>query len=168
MAINGNLAFQSGAMYLVNISPTAASLANVTGNASLNGMVEAVVAPGSYNSKTTYDILHAASISGTFAGFTVVNAPGFSGTLTYQPNDVLLSLTANLGANAGLNPNQQNITNPINNVFNNGGALPPGFQNLFNLSGPQLANALTQIDGEAATGAAGRLPADDAVFGRHA
>jgi uncharacterized protein with beta-barrel porin domain len=153
MAINGNLAFQSGAMYLVNISPTAASLANVTGNASLNGMVEAVVAPGSYNSKTTYDILHAASISGTFAGFTVVNAPGFSGTLTYQPNDVLLSLTANLGANAGLNPNQQNVANPINNVFNNGGALPPGFQNLFNLSGPQLANALTQIDGEAATGA---------------
>ena len=30
MAINGNLAFQPGAMYLVNISPTAASRANVT------------------------------------------------------------------------------------------------------------------------------------------
>ena len=153
MAINGNLAFQPGAMYLVNISPTAASRANVTANASLNGMVEAAIAPGSYNSKTTYDILHAASISGTFAGFTVVNAPGFSGTLTYQPNDVLLSLTANLGANAGVAPNQRNVANPINNAFNNGGGLPPGFQNLFNLSGPQLANSLTQIDGEAATGA---------------
>jgi uncharacterized protein with beta-barrel porin domain len=151
MAINGNLAFQSGAMYLVNISPTAASLANVTGNASLNGMAEAVIAPGSYNSKTIYDIFHAASISGTFAGFTVVNAPGFSGTLTYQPNDVLLTLTANLGANARLN--QQSVASPINNVFNNGGALPSGFQNLFNLSGPQVANALSQLDGEAATGA---------------
>ena len=104
MAINGNLAFQPGAMYLVNISPTAASRANVTANASLNGMVEAAIAPGSYNSKTTYDILHPASISGTFAGFTVVNAPGFSGTLTYQPNDVLLSLTANMGAMLGSLP----------------------------------------------------------------
>ena len=57
------------------------------------------------------------------------------------------------GANAGVAPNQRNVANPINNAFNNGGGLPPGFQNLFNLSGPQLANSLTQIDGEAATGA---------------
>jgi uncharacterized protein with beta-barrel porin domain len=153
MTITGNLAFQSGAAYLVNINSTTASRANVTGNASLNGMVEAALAPGSYNSKTTYDILHAGSISGAFAGFTAVNAPGFSGTLTYQPNDVLLSLTANLGANAGLTSNQQNVANVVNSAFNNGATLPPAFQNLFNLSGPQLANALTQIDGEAATGA---------------
>ena len=153
MTINGNLGFQPGGMYLVNLSPTAASRANVTGNASLNGMVEAVLTPGTYSSKTTYDILHTASMSGTFAGFTVVNAPGLSGTLTYQPNDVLLSLTAILGANAGLGSNQQSVANVINNVFNNGGALPAGFQNLFSLSGPQLAGALAQVDGEAATGA---------------
>jgi Autotransporter beta-domain len=148
MTINGNLAFQPGAMLLTDVSPAAASGAIVTGNASLNGMVEAVVAPGSYNSKTTYDILHAASLGGAFAGVTFVNAPGLSGTLTYQPNDVLLSLTANLGA--GLSSNQQNVGNVINNVFNNCGALPPGFQNLFYLSG---TNGLAQIDGEAATGA---------------
>jgi hypothetical protein len=131
MAVNGNLAFQPGSMLLTYLSPTAASRANVTGNASLNGMVEAVVAPGSYNSKTTYDVFHATNISGTFAGVTVVNAPGLSGTLTYQPNDVLLSLTAILGVNAGLSSNQQSVANVVNNAFNNGATLPAGFLNLF-------------------------------------
>jgi hypothetical protein len=41
----------------------------------------------------------------------------------------------------------------IDSYFNNGGALPAGFINLFNLSGAPLANALTQLDGEDATGA---------------
>ena len=52
-----------------------------------------------------------------------------------------------------LNQNQQNIANAIDTYFNSGGALPAGFINLFNLSGAPLANALTQLDGEDATGA---------------
>src|SRR5262249_13478474 len=43
--------------------------------------------------------------------------------------------------------------NAINGFFNNGGTLPPGFFALFNLTGGNLANALTLISGEAATGA---------------
>ena len=41
----------------------------------------------------------------------------------------------------------------INTFFNNGGALPPNFLPLFDLTGGNLANALSQLSGEAATGA---------------
>ena len=47
----------------------------------------------------------------------------------------------------------QGVANVINNAFNSGGTLPAGFANLFGLSGGALGNALSQLDGEAATGA---------------
>jgi hypothetical protein len=96
MTITGNLAFQSGAIYLVNISPTTASRANVGGAVTLNGAVQGLLLPGSCSGETTYDILDPPSISGKFTGFTAINELGFGGTLTYTPTDVLLNLTANL------------------------------------------------------------------------
>ena len=41
MTVAGNLAFQSGALYLVQVNSSTASLANVTGTASLAGTVDA-------------------------------------------------------------------------------------------------------------------------------
>jgi hypothetical protein len=41
---------------------------------------------------------------------------------------------------------------PLNNYFNNGDTLTPRFASLFGLAGPKLANALTELDGEVATG----------------
>ena len=49
--------------------------------------------------------------------------------------------------------NQCNVANAIDAFFNNGGALPPAFANLFGLTGVNLGNALTLLSGEAATGA---------------
>src|SRR5690606_11998674 len=49
--------------------------------------------------------------------------------------------------------NQQNVATAISDVFNGSGALPPAFQSLFGLTGSALTGALTQISGEAATGA---------------
>jgi uncharacterized protein YhjY with autotransporter beta-barrel domain len=71
---------------------------------------------------------------------------------TYSADDVFLNLKAAIPL-TGLNVNQQNVATAINNFFNSGGALPPSFANLFNLTGGNLANALTQTDGEDATGA---------------
>ena len=152
MAVLGNLAFQSGAIYVAQINPQAASLANVSGTATLSGgNVLAAIAPGDYVQKQ-YHILHAAGgLNGTFATATS-SAPGFVANLDYTPTDVFLSLTAGLGAGGGLNVNQANVANAVNNFFNGGGALPPGFSPLFRLSGNGLANALTQLSGEAATG----------------
>ena len=158
MTITGTLAFQSGATYVVNLGPTTASRVNVASTVSLAGAVQGILTPGSYSTKTTYDILDPLpphSITGTFTGFSSPNAPGFGGILTYTSNDVLLNLTANLGAGGGLSGNQQNVASAINSFFNNGGTLPASLFPVFGLTGTSLGNALTQLDGEAATGAQG-------------
>jgi uncharacterized protein YhjY with autotransporter beta-barrel domain len=49
--------------------------------------------------------------------------------------------------------NAVNVAGGIDNFSNNGGNLPPNFANLSNLSGFQLVNALTQLDGETSTDA---------------
>jgi autotransporter-associated beta strand protein len=160
MMVSGNLAFQSGAMYLVQISPSSASSATVTGTASLTGATaNAQFVSGSYVAKQ-YDILHSGGLNGsTFAALGTTNLPaGFAANLSYTPTDVLLNLTATLGqpgfsalGTSGLNVNQQNVATSLNNFFNGGGTLPPNFLSVFGLTGGNLATALTQLSGEAAT-----------------
>ena len=152
MSIAGNLVFQSGATYAISLNPTTSTLANVTGTASLAGTVNANFAAGTYGKKQ-YTILTSAGLGGTtFSGLTT-NMPGFNSTLSYNADDVFLNLSASLGQSSALNVNQQNVATALNNFFNSGGAVPPGFMSVFGLSGANLANALTQLDGEDATGA---------------
>jgi autotransporter-associated beta strand protein len=154
MTVSGNLAFQSGAIYLVSLNPSAATFANVTGTASLAGTVKAFFALGSYAVSKTYDILHSAGLNNTKFSGLVGAPPNFQSNLTYTPTDVLLTLTATLGAlNGSLNDNQQNVATAMNNFFNSGGTLPPNFAAIFGLTGPTLANALSQLDGEVSTDA---------------
>jgi uncharacterized protein with beta-barrel porin domain len=155
MTISGNLAFQSGAIYLVQINPSTASLANVSGTATLAGTLSASFAPGNYTTKQ-YDILHSAGLGGTtFNALTTNLLAGFLSKLSYTSTDVFLNLTAALGQQnpgAPLPSNQQGVANSINNFFNNGGTLPPGFSTLFGLTGNNLMSALSQVSGETATG----------------
>jgi outer membrane autotransporter protein len=55
--------------------------------------------------------------------------------------------------NGGLSQNQFNVATTLNSFFNNGGALPSSFLNVFGLTGSNLTNALTLLSGEPATGA---------------
>jgi hypothetical protein len=41
----------------------------------------------------------------------------------------------------------------LSGAVNGGTTLPPALSNLFGLTGPALTNALSQLNGEAATGA---------------
>lgn len=50
--------------------------------------------------------------------------------------------------------NERAVATAIDNFVSNGGTLPLAFMNLFNLSSADLANALSQISGEAGTGIA--------------
>lgn len=151
MTVAGNLAFQSGAIYLVQLTPAAASEAMISGTATLAGTVDTQFAPGSYM-KRSYTILSAnGGRSGTFDNL-VTNLPGFAQSLSYTSTDVILSLSGALGNGTPLNQNQQNVASTLNNFFNNGGALPPGFVGLFGLAGANLGNALSLLDGEVATG----------------
>ena len=170
----GSLAFQSGAFYVVQLNPATASTTNVTGTASLAGTVLAAFAPGSYVSRQ-YTILTAAGgVTGTFGALATLGLPaGFGARLAYVGNDAILNLKAQLVPDPNppipippipdgptLPPppplftvNQINVGRAIDNFFNNGGALPPAFVPLFGLAGGNLATALDQISGEAATGA---------------
>jgi autotransporter-associated beta strand protein len=148
MTIAGNLALQSGTSYQVYLNPSSTTFANVTGTASLNGNVLASFASGSYVSKQ-YTILTATGGLGgtTFAGLINTGLPsGASDSLSYDPDHVYLNLKAGFTQYTGLNINQQNVANALSNYFNSTGGIPAAF---FGLS----ANGLTQIDGEAATGA---------------
>jgi uncharacterized protein with beta-barrel porin domain len=161
LTISGNLAFRSGAFYLVQVNPTLATNANVSGTATLTGgTVKTVFSPGTYVVKS-YDILHAAGGLGgtTFTGVADQTLSGFTQSLSYTGDDVLLNLTASLGTTpSGLTPtplngNQQAVANGLNGYFNRGGALPPNFLPIFTSTGSNLAHALSQADGEDATGA---------------
>jgi outer membrane autotransporter protein len=173
MTVAGNLAFQSGALYLVQVNPSTASSANVTAGATLAGTVQAAFASGSYMARN-YTILSAAGgLNGTFNALTTTNLPaGFTASLSYTPAAATLNLTATLGQPSGpsgsgalgggpsgpsalacaFSINQCNVANALNAFFNNGGALPPAFVTIFGLTGGNLANALTLLSGEAATG----------------
>jgi len=162
ITVQGNLAFQSGALYLVQVNPSTASSTDVTagGSATLAGTVQAAFASGSYVART-YTILSAAGgLNGTtFNTLTTSNLPaGFTASLSYTATDAILNLTAILGGpsavgTGGLSGNQLNVANSLNAFFNNGGTLPPSFVGIFGLTGGNLANALSQLSGEAATGA---------------
>jgi len=145
MAIVGNLAFQSGALYLVQLNPATSSLASVTGAATLTGAtVNASFAGGSYVAKQ-YTILTATGgVSGTFNALASTNLPtGFTSTLSYDGTDAFLNLA--LGMSSNLSTNQQNVANALTGFFNANGSIPAVF------GGLTLAG-LTQASGETATG----------------
>ena len=152
LTVQGNLVLTAAASYLVEVSPTAADRTNVTGTAALAGTVSALFASGTYITRT-YTILSAAGgRSGTFGSLTTAGLPaGFAASLSYTSTDAIVNLVATLGA-SGLSINQQNVAGALNNFFNNGGALPANFLPIFNLTGSNLGNALSQLSGEAATG----------------
>lgn len=154
LTINGFLTFNSGSIFALQVTPAAASKAVVTGAASLAGTVQATFGSGSYLTKN-YTILSAGSVSGTFDAFTTVGLPtNVTASLDYSvANTVMLDLVAGLRKGGGLNGNQQNVANALDTYFNSGGSLPPGFVTIFGLTGSNLSNALTQLSGEAATGA---------------
>jgi autotransporter-associated beta strand protein len=160
MTVAGNLAFQSGALYRVQVTPSTSSSANVSGTATLTGGgVQAAFVPGSYVQKS-YDILHATGgLGGTTFGGVSGNVPaGFTESLSYSATDAFLNLTAVLGGpgalpGGGLPGNQQNVANALNTFFNNGGTLPPNFVTIFGLTGGNLSAALSQLSGEASSDA---------------
>ena len=161
MTVVGNLSFQSGAIYLVQVTPTANSATNVVGapaTATIGGGTVVANLPLGTDHVSHTLLTAAGGRTGTFAGLRVNGDFDGTASLTYDPNHVFLTIVGDelLATPPGANVNQQNVVNSINNFILNSPAnteLPPQFQILANLSGPALLNALTQLDGEVATGA---------------
>jgi uncharacterized protein with beta-barrel porin domain len=153
MTIAGNLAFSPGANYQVYLNALSSTFANAGGTASLAGTVSANFAPNISPAKS-YVILQSAGLNGTtFSGINTTGLPtGFTSNLDYSANDVFLNVSAAI-SQTGLSVNQRNIAQALNNFFNNGGTLPSSYSTTFNLTGTNLANALSQLDGETAVDA---------------
>ena len=148
MSVATNLAFQSGAFYLVQISDNVASFATVAGTASLGGAtVQANFNTSTGNLLKQYIILTAAGgVSGTFGALMGANFPApLKPNLSYDANDVFLNLALNYNQLGHLNINQQNVGTALANSFNANGSIPSIFTTL-------SPAALSQVAGEAATG----------------
>nr|WP_249816290.1 autotransporter domain-containing protein [Bradyrhizobium sp. 138] len=152
-----SLTMTAASTYLVQVSGATSDKTVVTGIAAINGKV--VVDPVTrLSATTTYTIMTAGTVSGTFSGVEFLSATSFArnARLSYVGNDVLLTLDPSLLSPllpGSANINQRNVAAGIDNGLSGGGALPAGFNALFALSGQPLLNALTQASGETATGA---------------
>jgi uncharacterized protein with beta-barrel porin domain len=155
--VSGSLAFTSGALYIVNLRGANASQINVTGTATLAGIV-GVQANTRVTQKTTFTILTSSGLNGTtFSGVTLRFTNGFARnpTLSYVGNNVLLTvdpglLSPTLPTNASAN--QVKVAGAIDNGLLAGNNLSNAFSTIFNPTGAALLNGLTQLSGETATG----------------
>lgn len=154
LTITGNLAFQSAAIYRVNVAPSASSSVNVTGSATLGGAtVNAVFSNASYINRL-YSILTAnGGVSGTFASNVInTNLPtGFKTSLSYDANHAYLNVSLDMmpgtsptNPGGGMSGNQQAVGNMMMNSFNANGGIPMVY-------GMLNAAGLTQASGELAT-----------------
>jgi autotransporter-associated beta strand protein len=151
MTVAGNLAFQSGAIYLVQVSTLGMTSANVSGTAFLGGTVTVAASAGWQHWTVIKSILHAGALNGTFAG---VNAPsGFDASLSYSLTDVTLTISGGFSSDLALSRNHAALVAAHDGYFYNGGAVPARFGAVAALTGDGLARGLTELSGETPTGA---------------
>ncbi|MFB9266487.1 autotransporter domain-containing protein [Bradyrhizobium erythrophlei] len=151
-----SLTMTAAATYLVKVTGTISDKVIVTGTANIAGKV--VVDPlERLTKKTTYTIVNAGTLSGTFgsASLLIANNLARNPVLSYVGNDVLLSLdpgllSPNLPANASTN--HRNVAGAIDNGLLGGANLSNAFSAIFNLSDDNLLKGLTQLSGETAAG----------------
>ena len=151
----GSLTMTAASTYLVQISGATSDKTVVTATAAIAGKVN--VDPLKHiGSTTTYTILNAGTLAGTFSSASVINNFARNARLSYVGNDVLLTVDAGLLSPilpAGAAVNQKNVAAGVDNAILSGATLPASFNALFTLSGNDLLNALKQVSGETATGA---------------
>src|SRR5262249_25012721 len=92
LTVNGNLVFAAASLYMVEVQGSTADRTNVSGTASLAGIVGVSYLGGKL--APSYTILSAAAgRTGAFDSLVAPNLPGFvTASLGYTPTDVLLNL----------------------------------------------------------------------------
>jgi uncharacterized protein with beta-barrel porin domain len=150
--ITGSLSLAAGANYAVAVTPTAASLTNVSGTASINGTLTTSLSSGAYTAGQRYTVLTATGgVSGTFAALTTAAPSYLKPRVGYDANNVFLfldqvSLAPTLFS--GASANQKAVASTIDAAIAKGAVPNASFTALYGLSGPALASALDQISGQ--------------------
>ena len=109
LTVSGNFT-QSGGTYVVEANPQGQSdRVNVGGTATINGgTVQLVAAPGNYGTSTTYTILNATGgVSGAYSGVSS-NFAFLTPSLSYNANNVFLTLALQGNAFSGFGGNTVN------------------------------------------------------------
>jgi autotransporter-associated beta strand protein len=155
LTVNDFLEFCSCTFYNVKVTSTGSDLTQVVpfsggpAAAALEGTVRVVSLNNSYKFNSPYTILTAQGGFFSTQFDSLITPTGINGSLSYTATDVNLTLMSALGQLQGLNVNQRNVANALDNVFNTTGN-SGGLGGIF--SGNILQN-LTQVSGELATGA---------------
>ncbi|WP_211912076.1 autotransporter outer membrane beta-barrel domain-containing protein [Tardiphaga alba] len=154
LTVSAGLTMTAAAAYLVEVSGAASDKTIVGGTATITGKVS-VDSLTRLSATTSYTIMTAGTLTGTFDSVMLTNNYARNARLSYVGNDVILTLDPGL-----LSPtlpgmptiNQRNVAAGIDRGLVNNTATPPGIDALFALSGNDLLHALTQVSGETATG----------------
>ncbi len=154
LTVQGSLTMTAASTYIVQVSGKSSTWANVTGTATIAGALT-ITPLARLTATTTYTIIDAGTLTGTFDSASVTNAFARNARLSYVGGDVLLTLDPSLLSPilpGNANDNQRSVAAGIDNALLSGANLSKGFDALFGLSGSNLLNALTQISGETVTG----------------
>jgi subtilase-type serine protease len=162
LTIQGNLQFNPGSTYLVQLAPGATSLTNVSGTATIapGSQAAAFFAPGIYTVGSRTAVLTTApnGLSGTFGSISF-NSAGINvrPTLSYDGQDVFMTLAqAQLPTvPAGTPSNGVNVASALSSFIASGGTLPAALQNLYplSLSSAAYSATLNQLAGQTPTAA---------------
>ncbi|GLQ81109.1 autotransporter [Mesorhizobium huakuii] len=148
--VGNAIKFDPGSIYQVQVNAAGASdLIAAGGTATINGgTVEAQAAAGKYAASTQYAILTAAGgVSGTKYTAVTVDSPFLKASLSYDLNDVFLTLdriNANAFHDIGATPNEQAAGSGLDSVAVGNAAANA----LFGLGSPAQGSALDQLSGE--------------------
>jgi outer membrane autotransporter protein len=165
LTITGALTQSGTSTFAVGITPASAGLLSVSGAANLGGSALSVLAgAGTFAPHTSYTILTAASVSGTFSGFTS-SSPFLTPSVVYNPASVVLTLDRSLAsfASAGNTPNEIASGAALDTLPTTDPLVTP----LVVLSAADAARAFDQLSGEAYASAQAAL-ADDSRYPREA
>jgi subtilase-type serine protease len=148
LTVNGNLAFASASLYMVEVQGSTADRTNVSGTATLAGTVGVSHLGGKL--ARSYTILSAAGgRTGTFDSLVPINLPAFiTASLAYTPTDVQLNLESRIRQIAGLTRNHAAVAAALDRAFDRGGSL----FHLHGLAPSQIPAALDMLSGEGVSG----------------
>lgn len=121
----------------------------VLGSATLDGDLEAIVGPGGILGNRYSLLTTTNTIVTEFDNVDVIGlSPNLSYTYGTSGTERWLTFSMDLGGGGDFNENQQNVADALDEYFNAGGSLPPGFGVLASLTGEELAEGLSQASGE--------------------
>jgi outer membrane autotransporter protein len=148
LTVNGNVNFLPGSFYQVEANAAGQSDKIVaTGTATLaGGTVQVLAENQAYARQTRYTILTAnGGVTGTFAGVTS-NLAFLTPTLSYDPNDVFLTLNRNdiTFASVAQTPNQRAVAGALDRSP----PFSPLVQAVVNLTGASALRAFDALSGE--------------------